>query len=82
VRGFFRTQQNHYLSIPHDQVADYSPRLRELLGFELYRGIMGHVEGRSPAVVVGADSKSASAYGRSSDENPFGDTEVAAKADR
>ncbi len=72
VRGFFRTQQNHYLSIPHDQLAGYSRRLRELLGFELYRGIMGHVEGESPSAVLGVDSEKSSAYGASSEDNPFG----------
>ncbi len=78
VRGFFRTQQNHYLSIPHEQVPTFSPRLRQLLGFELYRGIMGHVDGRSPAAVVGAATEKAAAYGASTDDNPFGDSEVAA----
>ena len=48
VRGFFRTQQNHYLSIPHDKLSGYSPQLRKLLGFELHRGIMGHVDGVQP----------------------------------
>lgn len=75
VRGFFRTQQNQYLSIPADQVPDYSPRLRQLLGFELYRGIMGHVDGQSPAAVVGAED-GGHAYSNSSESNPFGDREV------
>ncbi|MGB5757335.1 MAG: phytanoyl-CoA dioxygenase family protein [Acidimicrobiales bacterium] len=77
VRGFFRTQQNHYLSIPPEQVRQYPPRLREVMGFELYRGIMGHVDGASPAAALGADSAKATAYGASSDTNPFGDSEVA-----
>lgn len=76
VRGFFRTQQNHYLSIPHEQVRSYPRRLRQLLGFELYRGIMGHVDGASPAAVVGADSDKATAYGASSETNPFGDSDI------
>lgn len=82
VRGFFRTQQNQYLSIPHDQLASYPKRLRELLGFELYRGIMGHVDGQSPAAVVGADDNAGPAYGHaptdsgSLGENPFGATGV------
>lgn len=66
VRGFFRTQQNQYLSIPHEQVPTYPKRLRELLGFELYRGIMGHVDGRSPAAVVGAATETPTAYAASS----------------
>ncbi|MEM7325863.1 MAG: phytanoyl-CoA dioxygenase family protein [Actinomycetota bacterium] len=80
VRGFFRTQQNHYLSIPAEQVPDYSPRLRQLLGFELYRGIMGHVDGRSPAAVVGAADEG-QAYSGSSEANPFGDRAVSPAGD-
>ncbi len=74
VRGFFRTQQNHYLSIPHDQVVDYPPRLRQLLGFELYRGVMGHVDGASPSTAIGVDSSRPRAYGASSEANVFGTT--------
>ena len=72
VRGFFRTQQNQYLSIPHEQLPSYSQRLRELLGFELYRGIMGHVDGVSPAAAVGASSVSPTAYAKSDATNVFG----------
>ncbi|MGE0726397.1 MAG: phytanoyl-CoA dioxygenase family protein [Acidimicrobiia bacterium] len=80
VRGFLRTQQNHYLAIPPETVARYPRRLRQLLGFELYRGIMGHVDGRSPAAVIGVDDGATAAYAASSTDNPFGDAEVARKA--
>lgn len=82
VRGFFRTQQNHYLGVSADKLAGYGPRLRQLLGFELYRGIMGHVEGASPAAALGLDGDGGRnrAYGASTATNPFGDAEVA-KAD-
>ena len=72
VRGFFRTQQNQYLSIPREQLASYSPRLRELLGFELYRGVMGHIDGRSPAATLGLDSAAPAAYQASNETNVFG----------
>ena len=75
VRGFLRTQQNHYLGIPHDAVAHYPRRLRQLLGYELYRGIMGHIDGQSPAAVIGADAEAARAYAASSTVNPFGHSE-------
>ncbi|MEL7155441.1 MAG: phytanoyl-CoA dioxygenase family protein [Actinomycetota bacterium] len=81
VRGFFRTQQNQYLSIPHEQVPTYSKRLRELLGFELYRGIMGHVDGQSPSAVLGADPDAAGPYAKSSTNNPFGAEPLASTAD-
>jgi ectoine hydroxylase-related dioxygenase (phytanoyl-CoA dioxygenase family) len=78
VRGFFRTQQNHYLSIPHDELAEYPPRLRELLGYELYRGIMGHVDGKSPASAVGVESTAGAAYANSTEDNVFGTTKLTA----
>ncbi|MGE4164159.1 MAG: phytanoyl-CoA dioxygenase family protein [Vicinamibacterales bacterium] len=80
VRGFLRTQQNHYLAIPPATVARYPRRLRQLLGFELYRGIMGHVDGQSPAAVIGVDDGATAAYAASSTDNPFGDAEVTRKA--
>ncbi|MEL6983283.1 MAG: hypothetical protein AAFO29_12735, partial [Actinomycetota bacterium] len=45
----------------------------------LYRGIMGHVEGASPAAALGLDGQGGKgrAYGASTDTNPFGDVEVA-----
>lgn len=75
VRGFFRTQQNQYLSVPHDQLAEYPLRLRQLLGFELYRGVMGHVDGASPAAALGVDSPGATAYAASTETNVFGTTD-------
>lgn len=77
VRGFLRTQQNHYVGVPAEAVAGYSRRLRQLLGYELYRGIMGHVDGLSPAAAIGADTTASSAYAASSDKNPFGDADIA-----
>ena len=68
--------------VPTDKLAGYSPRLRRLLGFDLYRGIMGHVEGRSPAAALGIGDGEGDgrAYGASTDDNPFGDPEVARSA--
>ena len=50
--GFVRQQQNPYLGIPREIAATFSDRLLELLGFRLYKGIMGHVDGASPGEVV------------------------------
>lgn len=74
VRGFFRTQQNQYLSVPTDKIAGYPKRLRELLGYELYRGLMGHVDGQSPAAAIGADPDAKGAYANSTEDNVFGAT--------
>jgi ectoine hydroxylase-related dioxygenase (phytanoyl-CoA dioxygenase family) len=50
--GFVRQQQNPYLGIPHEVAATFSDRLLGLLGYRLYKGAMGHVDGRSPGEVV------------------------------
>jgi ectoine hydroxylase-related dioxygenase (phytanoyl-CoA dioxygenase family) len=60
--GFVRQQQNHYLAIPPDVAAGFSDRLLELLGYRLYKGIMGHVDGRSPGEVVFGDRFAETAY--------------------
>jgi ectoine hydroxylase-related dioxygenase (phytanoyl-CoA dioxygenase family) len=51
--GFCRPQQNQYLGIPLEITRTFSDRLLELCGYSLYKGIMGHVDGQSPAVVLG-----------------------------
>jgi ectoine hydroxylase-related dioxygenase (phytanoyl-CoA dioxygenase family) len=51
--GFCRPQQNHYLGIPREIARTFSDRLLELCGYALYKGIMGHIDGQSPAVVLG-----------------------------
>lgn len=60
--GFVRQQQNPYFSIPVDVAADFSDRLLRLLGYSLYKGIMGHVDGRAPGEVVFGDRMAERAY--------------------
>jgi ectoine hydroxylase-related dioxygenase (phytanoyl-CoA dioxygenase family) len=60
--GFVRQQQNPYLSIPHELAATFPDRLLELLGYRLYKGIMGHVDGRSPGEVVFGPRLAETAY--------------------
>jgi ectoine hydroxylase-related dioxygenase (phytanoyl-CoA dioxygenase family) len=50
--GFVRQQQNPYVGIPREIAEKFPVRLLELLGYRLYRGIMGHVDGRSPGEVA------------------------------
>jgi ectoine hydroxylase-related dioxygenase (phytanoyl-CoA dioxygenase family) len=50
--GFVRQQQNPYVGIPADVAAAFPDRLLELLGYRLYKGVMGHVDGHSPGEVV------------------------------
>ena len=32
----------------------FSPRLQELVGYGVYRGLIGHIDKKSPAQVLGA----------------------------
>jgi ectoine hydroxylase-related dioxygenase (phytanoyl-CoA dioxygenase family) len=60
--GFVRQQQNPYLGIPAEVAGGFSDRLLELLGYRLYKGIMGHVDGRSPGEVVFGERFAETAY--------------------
>jgi ectoine hydroxylase-related dioxygenase (phytanoyl-CoA dioxygenase family) len=60
--GFVRQQQNPYLGIPAEVAATFPDRLLELLGYSLYKGIMGHVDGRSPGEVVFGERMAERAY--------------------
>ena len=50
--GWIRQQENQQLGIPLDVARTFEPRLRELCGFGVYSGLIGHIDRRSPADVV------------------------------
>jgi ectoine hydroxylase-related dioxygenase (phytanoyl-CoA dioxygenase family) len=50
--GFIRQQENQQLGIPAEVARTFSPRLRELCGFGIYSGLIGHIDKRSPSEVV------------------------------
>ena len=55
--GFIRQQENQQLGLPHDTVARFSPRLRELVGYSVYNGLIGHIDKRDPAeMLTGANA--------------------------
>jgi ectoine hydroxylase-related dioxygenase (phytanoyl-CoA dioxygenase family) len=60
--GFVRQQQNQYLAVPPEVAATFSDRLLELLGYRLYKGAMGHIDGRSPGEVVFGERFAETAY--------------------
>jgi ectoine hydroxylase-related dioxygenase (phytanoyl-CoA dioxygenase family) len=60
--GFVRQQQNPYLGIPREIAETFSDRLLELLGYRLYKGIMGHIDGASPGEVVFGERMAQTAY--------------------
>jgi ectoine hydroxylase-related dioxygenase (phytanoyl-CoA dioxygenase family) len=46
--GWIRQQENQQLGIPLDAARGFSPRLRKLVGYGIYRGLVGHVDKCSP----------------------------------
>lgn len=53
--GFIRQQENQQLGIPHDVAASFSPQLRQLCGYGMYRGLTGNIEKQSPAALLFGD---------------------------
>ncbi|RIL04562.1 MAG: phytanoyl-CoA dioxygenase [Proteobacteria bacterium] len=51
--GWVRQQENQQLGIPRDVARRFSPRLRELVGYGVYRGLVGHIDKRSPVELLG-----------------------------
>jgi len=51
--GFIRQQENQQLGIPRELAAAFEPKLQELCGFGVYRGLIGHIEKRSPRELLG-----------------------------
>lgn len=47
--GWVRQQENQQLGLPLDLVSRFTPRLRELVGFGTYRGLIGHIDKQTPA---------------------------------
>ncbi len=50
--GFIRQQENQQLGLTPDQVRAFSPRLRELVGYGVYQGLIGHIDKKSPAQLL------------------------------
>lgn len=47
--GFIRQQENQQLGLTPERVASFSPRLKELVGYGVYKGLIGHIDKKSPA---------------------------------
>jgi ectoine hydroxylase-related dioxygenase (phytanoyl-CoA dioxygenase family) len=47
--GFIRQQENQQLGLDPALVRGFAPRLQELVGYSVYRGLIGHIEKSSPA---------------------------------
>jgi len=51
--GYIRQQENQQLGIPREIARGFSPRLRRLVGYGLYHGLIGHIEKHDPAELLG-----------------------------
>jgi len=51
--GFVRQQENQQLGIPRDVAARFSPRLRQLVGYGIYSGLIGHIDKHDPVAMLG-----------------------------
>jgi len=57
--GYIRQQENQQLGIPRPVAATFEPRLRELVGYGIYRGLIGHIDKHDPVELL-ADTASSS----------------------
>jgi ectoine hydroxylase-related dioxygenase (phytanoyl-CoA dioxygenase family) len=62
--GFLRQQENQQLGIPPETVRRFSARLQELVGYGIYRGLIGHVDRESPAQRLDPTSRSKMVWDR------------------
>ena len=70
VAGWCRQQQNLMLGLDPALVASFPVRLQELVGYSLYRNVMGHVDRRHPAVLLGDDRPADMVWDRMSARSP------------
>jgi ectoine hydroxylase-related dioxygenase (phytanoyl-CoA dioxygenase family) len=50
--GFIRQQENQQLGIPRALARTFPRRLRELLGYSTYHGIIGHIDRKHPGMLL------------------------------
>ena len=62
--GFVRQQENQQLGIPREIARGFSRRLRELVGYGVYNGLIGHIDKRSPADLLDEGSPTSMVWDR------------------
>jgi ectoine hydroxylase-related dioxygenase (phytanoyl-CoA dioxygenase family) len=56
--GYIRQQENQQLGIPRELARRFPPRLRELVGYGIYNGLIGHIDKQDPAkLLLDADAE-------------------------
>ncbi len=53
--GFIRQQENQQLGLKPELVKTFSPRLQELVGYGVYKGLIGHIDKKSAAQILGLE---------------------------
>ncbi|MCD9624536.1 phytanoyl-CoA dioxygenase family protein [Rhabdothermincola salaria] len=56
--GWVRHEENQLLALSPEQVAAFPPRLRRMVGYGIYRGLIGHVDQVDPATWLDPDTAS------------------------
>ncbi|MDZ7734243.1 MAG: phytanoyl-CoA dioxygenase family protein [Acidimicrobiia bacterium] len=51
--GYIRQQENQQLGIPLEIARGFEPRLRRLVGYGIYNGLIGHIDKRDPVELLG-----------------------------
>jgi ectoine hydroxylase-related dioxygenase (phytanoyl-CoA dioxygenase family) len=51
--GFIRQQENQQLGVPREVARTFSPRLKRLLGYGVYRSLIGHINKSDPIELLG-----------------------------
>jgi ectoine hydroxylase-related dioxygenase (phytanoyl-CoA dioxygenase family) len=51
--GYIRQQENQQLGIPREIARGFERRLRELVGYSVYQGLIGHIDKQEPATLLG-----------------------------
>ncbi|MEE8167179.1 MAG: phytanoyl-CoA dioxygenase family protein [Myxococcota bacterium] len=51
--GFIRQQENQQLGVPREIARKFSPRLKRLVGYGVYRSLIGHINKRDPVELLG-----------------------------
>ena len=57
--GFIRQQENQQLGIPASIARGFAPRLQQLVGYSVYRGLIGHIDKVHPKEAVLGDPEPA-----------------------
>jgi ectoine hydroxylase-related dioxygenase (phytanoyl-CoA dioxygenase family) len=53
--GWVRQEECQLLALPREQVSTFPSRLRRLVGYSTYRGLLGHVDQRDPETLLDDD---------------------------